>query len=388
MHRVLILGGGFGGVSTAHNLKRLLGDGADVVLVDRKTHFAMGFRKTSAIVGAAPLAEGQRPIAALEAQGVRVVHGTIQSIDPKACAAEVDGDRIEADSLVVALGADTAPEAIPGLAANGINVYSTDGVGPASEALALLNEGRLVIGIFGVPYKCPAAPYELAILCKDSLDARGSKATIHVFTPQPGSLPITGSAGCAVIEGRLAQRGIDFRANAKAQRVEPGHVIVESGGLPLADEDIPFDVLFAVPPHRVPNVVVDAGLAPAGGWVKVNPRTLETGIENVYAIGDVTAIPMANGQPMPKSGAFADGEGRVVAERIAARATGKDPDMGFDGSGACFLEIGGGEAMIVQGNFLTDPAPAVELTPPSRENLVEKARFERERLDAWFGSKA
>lgn len=386
MRRVLILGGGFGGVSTAHHLRELMGDECDVVLVDRRTHFVMGFRKTSAIVGREPLEAGMRPLDSLAARGVRVVRGSIDRIDAAAHAAEVDGERIEADALVVALGADLAPHAVPGLADHGINVYSTDGVAPASEALGALREGRLVIGIFGVPYKCPAAPYELAILCKDALDDRGSDATVSVFTPQSGSLPVVGAAGCALIEGRLADRGIGFRANAKAQRVEPGQVLVESGGLPLEDERIPFDVLFAVPPHVCPPVVVDAGLAQPGGWVKVDRRTLETNMDGVYAIGDVTAIAMANGQPMPKAGAFADGEGVVVARRIAARLTGADPDAAFDGRGACFLETGGGEAMIVQGDFLADPAPAVELSPPSKENLAEKARFEDERLNAWFGS--
>lgn len=387
MQRVLILGGGFGGVSTAHHLKRTLGDGVEPVLVDRRTHFFMGFRKSLAVVGREPLEEGMRPLDTLAAHGVRVVHGTIESIEPAAHAAVVDGERIDADALVVALGADLAPEAVPGLAEHGINVYASSGVDPAHDALESLDDGSLVIGIFGVPYKCPPAPYELAILCKDALEARGSNARITVFTPQPASLPVLGSAGCSVVEGRLGSRGIEFRANMKAQRVEAGRVVVESGGgLPL-DGEIGFDVLFGVPPHRCPKVVVDAGLAPAGGWVKVDPRTLETAVENVYAIGDVTAIPMANGQPIPKAGAFADAEGQVVAERIAAHFDGRETIASFAGEGACFLETGGGEAMIVRGNFLAEPAPEVELSPSSKENLEEKGRFERDRLDAWFGAR-
>ncbi|MCA1833570.1 MAG: NAD(P)/FAD-dependent oxidoreductase [Actinomycetota bacterium] len=385
MPHVLILGGGFGGVSTAHHLHRLLGAEVDITLVDRRTHFVMGFRKTMAVVGREPLETGMRPLEALASQGVRVVRGTIESIDAAAHAAVVDGQRIEADALVVALGADLVPGAIPGLAENAINVYSTDGVGPAADALASLQSGSLLIGIFGAPYKCPPAPYELAILCKDALNARGSSASITVFTPQPGSLPVLGQAGCDVIEGRLAGQGIGFRASTKIERVEAGRVVLAGGGLPLED-DIAFDVLFAVPPHRCPPVVVDAGLAQQGGWVKINPRTLETNHEDVYAIGDVTAVMMATGQPMPKAGAFADNEGRVVAERLAAKFQGKTSDAQFDGTGACFLETGSGEAMVVRGTFLAEPAPDIELTPPSKEHLEEKSVFERERLDAWFGT--
>jgi sulfide:quinone oxidoreductase len=385
MVRVLVLGGGFGGVSVAHHIRRLLGDEADLVLVDRRSHFLMGFRKTSAIVGRDPLTAGMRPLDALTSRGVRIVRGAVEHIDPEGRTAVVEGRHLEADALVVALGADLAPESVDGLPEHGINVYSTEGVAAGEAALAGLDRGRLVIGIFGVPYKCPAAPYELAILCREALDARTSTATVTVFTPQPGSLPIVGAAGCSVLEGRLASLGVEFRANTKVDRVEAGRVVLASGGLPLAD-DIPFDVLFAVPPHRCPSVVVDAGLAQPGGWVHVDPRTLETGIDGVYAVGDVTTIAMANGQPMPKAGAFADAEGRVVAERIAARARGSDPDAAFDGAGACFLETGGGEAMIVRGDFLAQPGPHVELTASSRHHLADKHAFEQERLDAWFGA--
>jgi sulfide:quinone oxidoreductase len=387
MDRVLVLGGGFGGISTAHHLKRMLADDVDVTLVDRRSHFVMGFRKSMAVTGRESLQAGMRPLDALASQGVRVVRGSIQTIEPASHAAVVDGARLEADALVVALGAALAPEKVPGLAEHGINVYSTDGVAPAAQALASLESGTLAIGIFGVPYKCPAAPYELAILCNDALRARGSSASVTVFTPQPGSLPILGAAGCSVIEGRLASQGITFKANTKAESVEPGRVVLGAGGLPL-DDDVAFDVLFAVPPHVCPPVVVDAGLAQPGGWVKVNPRTLETGVDGTYAIGDVTAIMMANGQPMPKAGAFAENEGRVVASRIAARFAGNDPDATFDGQGACFLEVGGGQAMIVRGDFLAEPAPAVELTEPSAENLATKGAFERDLLNAWFGARS
>jgi len=381
-HRVLILGGGFGGVAAANRLRSLLPSDDEVVLVDRRSHFMMGFRKTMAVVGREPMEAGSRPLAALNAKGIRVVAADATGIEPAARAATIGGERIEADALIVALGAETAPEAVPGLRENALNVYSAEEVPRAAEALSSVKEGRVVVGIFGVPYKCAPAPYELALLAQESLRARGSRATVTVFTPQPMSLPVLGKAGCVSIEDRLAGAGVDFRPDCKTERVEAGRVVLADGG------EVPFDLLLAIPPHRVPRVVVEAGLAEQGGWVKVNPRTLETPFEGVYAVGDVTAIPMANKQPMPKAGVFAEGEGEVVAERIASRLAGREPEATFAGEGFCFLEIGGGEAMFVRGNFLAEPEPQVELTTPSRESLEEKSRFERERLDAWFGPAA
>jgi sulfide:quinone oxidoreductase len=378
MARVLILGGGFGGVSTAHQL-RLLGPEHEVVLVSRSTEFMMGFRKNAELAGGEAMRAGRRSLGRLEERGVRVVNGTISRVDPSARAAEVDGQTLEADALVVALGAETVPDAVPGLAEHGRNAYDPDEIPAAAEALASMSEGDVAIGIFGAPYTCPPAPYELALLADEAAKARGADLRFHAFTPQPMSLPVLGTAGCEVVEGRLGLRGITFTANAKAQRVEPGRVILADDG------EIPFDLLLAVPPHRCPKVLVDAGLAEAGGWVRVDPRTLQTSADNVWALGDCTAIPLATGQPLPKAGVLAEAEGRVVAERIVAGLNDIPPEAEFEGEGACYLEIGGGEAMMVRGRFLAQPAPEVELVGPSAQLLEEKARYERDRLDTWFG---
>lgn len=379
MKRVLVLGGGFGGISAAHNLRALLDEGDEIVLADRRTHFMMGFHKSSIVVGRKGPEAGRRPLAALESRGIRIRNGAITRIDPPNRAAEVDGERIEADALVVALGADVSPGAVPGLAERGINVYEADGAARAAEALESRDEGRVLIGIFGAPYKCPPAPFEMALLAHDAAKERGAGLSFSLVSPLPMSLPILGPAGCNPLETRIASEGIEFRPNSKPERVEEGRVILAGGG------EVPFDLLLAVPPHRCPPVCVEAGLAPQGGWIKVDARTLETGTDGVWAVGDATAIPLSNGQAIPKAGALADEEGKVVAARIAAVLAGRRADAEFSGEGACYLEIGRGEAMLVRGHFFADP-PQVELTSPSPEHMAHKDAFERERLDAWFGA--
>lgn len=376
--RALILGGGFGGVSTAHQL-RMLGPEHEVVLVSRSSEFMMGFRKTAGLVNPGAMEAGRRPLGGLEQHGVRVVHGNISRIDPASHSVDVNGETMEGDALVVALGAETVPDAVPGLAEHGHNAYEPEAIPEASAALASMTEGRVVVGIFGAPYICPPAPYELTLLAQEAAEARGASVDFHVFTPQPMSLPVLGTTGCEVIEGRLRLREIGFTVNAKAESVEKNRVVLAGGN------EIPFDLLLAVPPHRCPQVLVDAGLAEEGAWVKVNPRTLETSFEGVFAVGDCTAIPLATGQPLPKAGVLAEAEGRVVAERIVATWGRIRPEVEFDGYGACYLEIGGGEAMMVRGRFLAEPAPEVELVGPSAQLLEDKARYERERLETWFG---
>ena len=351
----------------------------ETILVSRATRFMMGFRKNAELAGGS-MDAGTRPLSALEERGIRVVTGDVTRVDAQSHGAEVRGESIEADALVVALGAETVPEAVPGLAEHGHNVYDPVSVPAAADALASMKQGRVAIGIFGAPYRCPPAPYELALLAHEAAQKRGATLELHAFTPQPMSLPVLGATGCEVVEGRLGLRGIRFTPNAKAERVESDRVILAGGG------EIPYDLLLAIPPHRCPQVLVEAGMAQAGGWVKVNPRTLETPSGGVWAVGDCTAIPLASGQPLPKAGVLAEAEGRVVAERIAATFNGISPDTEFDGYGACYLEIGGGEAMMVRGRFLAEPAPDVELLGPSSALLEEKARYEAETLAAWFGT--
>ena len=379
MKRVLILGGGFGGVVSARRLKETLDERDEVILVDRRDYFMVGFRKSWALVGQSTLEAGQRPLDSLTSLGIRVMHDPVTRIDPLAHTAWMGDQRLSADALVIALGAELAPEAVPGFQENAYNVYDPNDIPRAAQALQNFSGGKLLFGVFGVPYKCPPAPYEMALLIREALQDRGVSADIEVFTPQPVSMPLLGQAGCDIIESRLADQGITFLPNRKATAVEAGEVV-------FTNERRHFDLLFGVPPHRPPAVVRESGLVGESGWVSVSSRTLETQFPGVYAVGDVVQIMMANGKPLPKAGVFAEAMGETAADHIAATFAGREPDATFKGEGGCYLEVGDGQAMLVKGHFLAMPEPEIELTEASRRYLEEKRSFEAQRLQTWFGS--
>jgi sulfide:quinone oxidoreductase len=378
MARVLVLGAGFGGIATATRLRALVDPVDEVVLVDRRADFAMGLRKTWAIVGAHPIEEGVRQIVDLRAQGIDVRQGTIDALDPVNRRVTIDGEVVEADAVVVALGAELVPGSVPGLVEHGINVWDRAQAEHAHDALALLAGGRLLVGVFGTPYACPPGPYELALLADEQLKARGAGVAVDVFGPMPIALPVVGPIESAKVEALLDAAGIPFHRGRAAAAVEEGVVHFADGG------ELAFDLLFAIPPHRCPQVLVDAGLAPATGWVGVDPATLATSFPGVYAIGDCTVLKLASGLPLPKAGLFAEAEGYVVAAQISARLNGVAPDARFTGDGVCYAEVGGGRAVRIEGGFLADP-PVIEIAEPTEAHMAGKLAFETERLAAWFG---
>jgi len=378
--RTLILGAGFGGLTVATELQRLLGADHEVVLVDRSEHFSMGLRKLWELVGQATVADGSRSREALSERGIRVVREEIQEIDPVARAMETDAGTTEADYLVIALGAVSRPDLVPGLVEHGHDVWDLAGVAPAAEELARFDGGRIVVLIAGAPYPCPPAPYECAIHVHEHLRERGlrDRSEIVAATVQPLLMPNAGREGSTWMAEQLARREIGHRVGIKIERIDPGRVV-------LAEGKIEFDLLITVPPHRAPAVVKASGLTGEGEWIAVDAGTLETSHPRVFAIGDVTQIPLANKLPLPKAGIIAEFEGVRVAAAIATDVQGGPAPAPFDGHGFCFIEMGPAAAALVDGDFYATPEPKVSIAEPDAAHAAEKRRFESERLERWFG---
>ena len=344
--RVVILGGGFGGLSAAHTLKRLAPD-AELLVVDRSPEFVMGLRKLWLLDGRSRPGDGARPRARLNHIGIPFRQGTIDAIDLGGHCLTVGGDEVPWDFLIVALGAEGRPDLVPGDFNGNPNLYTFEGAAEAAGRLSEIRAGRVAIVIAGVPIKCPPAPYEAAFLIDDMLrrTQRREQVNLEVVTPQPMSIPAAGTAACNSVEGRLEGKGIAFRPNAKIERIEAGRAVLEG-------ETVAADLLIVVLPHRPPAPVQQSGLTGDGAWVQVDPKTLATPHDGVFAIGDSVEMKTGAGLPFPKAGVFAERHGEVVARNIAASISGADPPAAFDGEGFCFLEIGGGSAATVEGTWL------------------------------------
>ncbi len=386
----LILGGGWGGLAVAHRVRERLPAEHRVVVVERKPTFSLCTSYLWLLTGERDRAEDvRRDLGKLARPGIEWLQADVEGIDPVSRLVRTSAGPIEADHLVIALGADLVPDAVPGLAEGALNLYDADAVVRLRDSLSTFRGGRVVVVIARMPFKCPAAPYEATFLVEWLLRERGvrDRAEIMLCTPEKAPMPVAGPDVGTAVKGMLEARGIEFR---------PGRLVsgVDAATRTAAfdAEAVPFDILVTVPPHRAPPVVVEAGLTDGTGYVPVHPQTLEiladaasleTHHPGVYALGDVTAIRLLNGLLLPKAGVFAEGEADAVAESIAASVEGRDVRGRYDGTGFCYLELGGGEAGYVSGNFYAYPEPHVTLEPPSAKFKRAKEEFERV-LETWF----
>ncbi len=359
----------------ARALRKRLARRHRVVLIDREREHLFAPSLLWLMVGLREADAITRPLARLQRKGIEVRHGEIGTIDPSRRAVTVAGEDLVADYIIVALGAELAPEAVPGLPEAGHNFYTLAGAGTLRASLASIESGRVVVMTAAPAYKCPAAPYEAALLIDAYFRRRGVRETVSVdvYAAEPEPMGVAGPAMSGAVTQLLADKDIPYHPAHQVTSVDANakRLVFANGA------NAGFDVLAYVPPHRAPRVIRESALAGDTGWVTVDRHTLETGFPGVYAIGDVVSIPLKLGKPLPKAGVFAHGEAEVVAKNIAAAIEGRAGSARFTGHGECFIEIGDGKAGFGGGDFYAEPTPVVTVHPPSWRWHAGKVLFEK-----------
>ncbi len=375
--RVVVLGAGFGGLELTTILSDAFGDGIDIVLVDKGDAFVFGFSKLDVMFGRQQPAAVRHRYRDIVKPGVRFVQTTVRSIDPAARRTVTEAGTFETDVLVVALGADYDLAATPGLVEGGREFYTIEGAFALRDALPHFERGPAIVGVCGKSFKCPPAPSETALLLHDYLTARGRRDATEITVVMPFGTPIPPSPDTSqAILAAFAERGITFVKDQLVKALDPARqVAVLSDGT-----ELPYALFLGVPVHRVPQVVVESGLAAHPlDWVPVNKQTLETNFPRVYAVGDV------NGVGTPKAGVFAEGSAQIVAAAIISQLRGGPPPDAYRGRGSCYVEFGHGQVGRVDVDFLSGPKPTGTFQQPSAGLVEEKTHFGLSRLQRWFG---
>jgi sulfide:quinone oxidoreductase len=358
MQRIVVVGGGVGGTLVANLLSRKLAREIDrgeasltvVDLVGEHVYqpgfmyIAMGNQRPEGLV---------RPERGLLDKRVQLEVGEVVRVDSEAQVVELrNGGRLPYDQLILASGSRIVPELIDGLAEEAHHFYGPDHAQRLREALDAFTGGKIVIGIAGMPYKCPPAPLEVSFLIETELRERGlrEKSEVHFCSPIGRAFTIESVSEMAT--PILAEKGIELHTFFNVESIDREKKVVSS----LEGEELPYDLLILVPPHRGAQFLVDSGLAPApGGWLPTDKHTLEVGgRSNVHALGDATDLPLS------KAGSTAHFEAPIVAERVAAAVQGRQPDVDkgtYTGKVMCFFEVGDGKGTLLQFDYDHPPRP-------------------------------
>ncbi len=379
---VLVLGGGIGGLVASNSLKERLGRQVTVTLIERKKNFQFPPSYPWLMLGMRKPEQTERNLSVLKRKGIEVVNDEALSINAGNRLVKTGKDEFSYDYLVIALGAEYAPDLVPGLKEYAHHIYDLESALRFKKSIEDFSSGTVAVGVSRTPFKCPAAPYETALLLDYYFKKKGlgDKIRIRFFTPEGLPLPAAGpEIGNSTLE-LMKSRGIDSRFKIKIKEVKPGEAIFDDGST------APFDLLFAVPPHKCPQLVVDAGLTDQTGWIPVEPTTMQTKHENVYAVGDVTSVSTPSGfvPYLPKAGVFAHGQAEVVAHDLAVEIKGRGTKKGWDGSGSCFLMTGGAQAAFVRGTWFAKPHPDIKFHSPSRIWYMQRVLFEKYWMHHWF----
>ncbi|HWO40728.1 MAG TPA: FAD-dependent oxidoreductase [Candidatus Eisenbacteria bacterium] len=311
--RVIVLGGGSGGVVAATNLGKQIGERHDVVLVDKRPDHLFMPAYLFVMVGEREPHEITRSLKLLERRNVRFIQSQVCGIDPQRQEIELESGKIGYDYLIVSLGMETRPDLVPGFAEASIHPWELEGAVRLKGVLERMNEGRIVVGVPLGPYRCPPAPYEAQWLIDSYFRKRGIRERVQIeyFTRDPEP---TGEHRTPLVwmDDESRRRNIKQHYDFVVQRIDPEARVVSG----LYGSKISYDLLVMVPPHRPARVLFDCGLAETENGVRVDYETMRTKWQNVYAIGDCADMPAS------KSGGVAHQEADVVAHNLAVEITG------------------------------------------------------------------
>lgn len=358
MKRLLILGAGTAGTTIVNKLLRRMPPEWKITVVDPARDHIYQPGLLFVAVGKDDPHGLVKPLADQLPEGVELIQAEVDRVDPESDRVFLaNGEAIAYDQLVIATGTTPRPEETPGMTENGWRskvheFYTLEGAIALRDALADFRGGRLVMHIAEMPIKCPVAPLEFTFLANDLFEEKGIRDRVELayVTPLPGAF--TKPIAAQKLGGMLDERGITLESDFYVERVDDGELVS------FDERVVPFDLLVTVPINMGADFVARSGLGDELNHVRVDHHTfLATGHDNIFAIGDAAALPTS------KAGSAAHFEVDVFVDNFFDHIAGREMRHHYDGHVNCFVESGGGKALLIDFNYETEPLPGVYPVP-------------------------
>lgn len=382
MKKLIILGAGTAGTMMANHLnKELNHDEWKIDIIDeREEHYyqpgylflPFDIYEPEDIV---------KPIKKFIPTGVNLIQAKIDKILPKENLVKMaDGDQLHYDILIIATGTDIAPEEITGMQGSEwqksvFDFYTFNGALALRNKLREWQGGKLVVHITEMPIKCPVAPLEFAFLADSYFKEKKMRDKVEITYVTPLSGAFTKPKATETLEHLLVDKHIKIESDFAIEQVDnENKKIIDYGG-----REIDFDLLVTVPTNKGNDVIARSGMGDELNYVATNKATLQTkDYANIFSLGDATNIPAS------KAGSVAHFEAEILTENILRYSKNEPLKAEFDGHANCFIETGGGKALLIDFNYTHEPVEGtfpfngigpLRLLKESRMNHMGKLAF-------------
>ncbi|MFZ4542893.1 MAG: type III sulfide quinone reductase, selenoprotein subtype [Saprospiraceae bacterium] len=382
MKRIVILGAGTAGTMMANHLRSELKPEAwEIDIIDEREehHYQPGYLFLPFDIYTPE--DIIKPIRDFILKGVNLINDRIEKIAPEENFVKMsNGDQFHYDILIIATGAKIAPEEIDGMAGEEwqksvFDFYTFEGALALRNKLREWTGGNLVVHITEMPIKCPVAPLEFAFLADSFFKQKDmrDKVTITYVTPLSGAF--TKPKATEALDHLLHEKNIAIVSDFAIEKVDnENKKIIDYGG-----QEVAFDLLVTVPTNKGDELIARSGMGDDLNYVPTSKTSLQSvNYSNIFVLGDASNIPAS------KAGSVAHFEAEILTENIVRFINGEPLKEEFDGHANCFVETGGGKALLIDFNYTHEPVegtfpfPGVgplRLLKESRMNHMGKLAF-------------
>lgn len=387
MKRVVIVGGGIAGMTVAKTL--LEGKmQAEITVVNSAPHYFAGPSRPLLLTGEQSLDRIVRSYEEVARRGVKVMVGTVYSVDPANRKVRLVGGyasdggvkELQYDYLVLAPGVVLDGSGITGYdkyRGNVLNVYDPGRVRTLKERVWKAEKGTVVVYAPKAPYRCAPAPTETATLIDAVLRHRGVRdkfRIIHIDANDKTQPPVIAD----VVAELYRKLGIELVVNQEIAEIGENYVVTKSG------ERYNYDILAMLEPNRTPKFIAEAGLGE--NWISVRgPQDLRhPKFDDVLAAGDAASLPFPKNQEIAFESALFAANKILEMEGLSHRASVQYAFLGwaYVGNPEGRLET---LSVMFGLDFTTQPPKPTKDPQPKREYTQRKDSWEQSYLANLFG---
>jgi sulfide:quinone oxidoreductase len=327
MKNLVILGHGTGGTIIAAKMRQKLAEKDwRITVIDRdwQHHYQPGWLFIP--FGIYTAADCVKPKMKFVPPGVTLVLDEITGIDPVKKQVTTKRDAYAYDWLVVATGCRIMPGEVEGMAEGmGGDIhtfYSQEGAVALYDKLKYFHQGRVVINIAELPFKCPVAPLEFAFMADWFFTKNGVRKNIEIELVTPLSAAFTKPVAAGILGKICEEKNIKVTPNYQIAQVDAANKVIKSFG----DQEVPYDLLVAIPPNFGAQIIMDSGMGDPMGYVDTDHNTLKAkNFDYIYVVGDATNVPTS------KAGAVAHYEADTIVDNLVREIDGQPPWPNYDG---------------------------------------------------------